>query len=258
MRFVHMSGAGNYFLVADGRAEQHAHSASAIREIIIAHPRNDGLPIEGVLIMRACTDRRLTAEFYNPDGSHGMMCGNGARCIVRFAIDHGLDASGEVELYLNGMRFVARTDHDDISVDFPAPRVTRHYPIGSLVGIDVDVWYIDVGSDHVVIDGPLDAQRPEVLKLRHHEAFPRGTNVNMVHDNDVLRIATFERGVEAITGACGTGALSCAVVRWIHDHTKTRHTLLPPSGRPLRVELHVHDDCITNMTLIGDAKYDND
>lgn len=253
-----MSGAGNCFLVADARVAGEDLSPERIPSIIADNRRNDGNAIEGVLLLRSCTKDHVIADFYNPDGSHGMMCGNGSRCIVRFAADHGLDASGDVRLTLNARDYTARIAGHNIAVDFPAPSHVQHYPIGTLEGIHLDVWYVEVGSDHVVIDGPCESSRPEVLKLRHHRAFPRGANVNMVVPNDTLHIATYERGVEAITGACGTGALSCAVVQWMNNHTSTSFTLTPPSGRPLRVELHLLDEHIVGMTLIGDATYDND
>lgn len=253
-----MSGAGNCFLVADAQGLRQDLRPDSIQGIIVNNPRKDGKTIEGVLLLRSMSSDHIVADFYNPDGSHGMMCGNGSRCIVRFALDHGLDASGDVRLTLNARDYAARRAGDDIAVDFPAPLLVQHYPIGTLEGIQSEAWYVEVGSDHVVIDGPCDSNRPEVLKLRHHEAFPRGANVNMIVENDALHIATFERGVEAVTGACGTGALSCAVVQWMRNHTSTTFTMYPPSGLPLHVELQLENDTIVGMTLIGDATYDND
>lgn len=256
--FVHMSGAGNCFLVADAQGKQFQPDAHDIVTCIASNPRPDGRPIEGVLLLRQCSQNHVHADFYNPDGSHGMMCGNGARCIIRFAADHGLLARTNIELHLNGMTFLCDIiDHDMVAVKFPPPRTVQHLPEGTLEGIDEDVWYVHVGSDHVVIGEPLDAERPIVSSLRHHKAFPRGVNVNMITTDEPRRIATFERGVEAITGACGTGALSCAVVAWMQHHQQTSFTFLPPSGRPLRVDLAIDDDHITNMTLTGDAMYDN-
>lgn len=257
MNAIHMSGAGNCFLVADTTHDGNVFDAVSIRELIQKHPRIDKRAIEGVILMRSCSHDRVVGDFYNPDGSHGMMCGNGARCIVRFAYDHGLARNEDVELVLNNMTFHARDIGENIAVDFPAPRIVEHYPVGTLSGVSTDVWYVDVGSDHAVIRGPLDPSRADVAALRHHSSFPQGVNVNMVDHNDGMHIATFERGVEAVTGACGTGALSCAIVEWMKDKSTTTFRFIPPSGRPLVVELHVHENVITNMTLIGDAQYDN-
>lgn len=253
-----MSGAGNTFLVADGRPAYAVRKPEEVRAFIREHSRVDGKSIEGVLILVDASMKTIVADFYNPDGSHGMMCGNGARCIVRYACDSGLAEHSTVKLLLNGREYQATIHSDNtIAVTFDAPKDVRHYPVGSLSGIHEDVWYVNVGSDHVVIGGPLDPQRQVVGALRHHEEFPKGVNVNMVTSNATNHIATFERGVEAVTGACGTGALSAAVVLWKNDPTRTTCVLVPPSGRPLQTFLTTDNATITSMTLRGDALYDN-
>lgn len=255
---VHMSGAGNTFLVADGRDMKEVIPPDDLKRLIIDHPRSDAQRIEGVLILRSVVDATIVADFYNPDGSHGMMCGNGARCIVRYACDNGLEVSNNITLILNGTQYACALFQDaTVGITFDAPKEIRHYPIGSLGGVDEDVWYINVGSDHVVIGGPLDAGRPVVHALRHHPAFPRGVNVNMRTSNDILHLATFERGVEAVTGACGTGALSAAIIEWVRNPERTTCVIIPPSGRPLQTTLTIEQSTIVSMTLRGDAVYDN-
>lgn len=257
---VHMSGAGNTFLVGDRRDDIAELPPGAVRSIIDQHPRADGAAIEGVLILRDIDDNVITGDFYNPDGTYGMMCGNGARCLVRFACDHGAPVTSKLRLNLNGASYGAQ-QHDDatVSIVFPPPIEEHIYPVGSLAHVDIPVTYVNVNSDHVVIDGPCDAQRPIVRILRHHPAFPRGVNVNMV---DVLspthlRIATFERGVEAVTGACGTGALSSCIALWRAGRCSDAVTVTPPSQRTLTVTLHHVDSTLTACTLRGDAHYDN-
>ncbi|MEY2718642.1 MAG: diaminopimelate epimerase, partial [Bacteroidota bacterium] len=89
-----MSGAGNCFLVADAQGLRQDLRPDSIQGIIVNNPRKDGKTIEGVLLLRSMRSDHIFADFNNPDGSHGMMCGNGSRCIVRFALDNGLEASG--------------------------------------------------------------------------------------------------------------------------------------------------------------------
>lgn len=261
MTFIHMSGAGNTFLVSDGRESlQMELDPHEIREIIASNPRVDGLPIEGVLILRSLNKGSFDAEYYNPDGSYGMMCGNGSRCIVRFAIDRGLDASSEITFTLNKAPYRAFVNNDEtISVIFPPPRCERTYALGELLGVNESVDYIDVGSDHVVISGPLEATRPIVGILRHHKEFVNGTNVNMTHlrSDGGVDIATFERGVENVTGACGTGALSAAVSLWRRELASDTIIFTPPSGRQLIVRITHDGTTITNLILQGDARYDN-
>ena len=122
------------------------------------------------------------------------------------------------------------------------------------------VFFTDVNSDHVVIDGPLDASRPIVSTLRHHPEFPRGTNVNMVEQrsDDHLEVATFERGVEAITGACGTGAIACALRNWRANPAVSTVRITPPSGRDLTVSIEHDGDTVVSIDLTGDAVYDEE
>ncbi len=257
---VHMSGAGNTFLVADGRDDIAELPPGAVRSLIEQHPREDGAAIEGVLILRDIGSDLITGDFYNPDGTHGMMCGNGARCIVRFACDHGASVATELRLVLNGASYGALQHEDStVSIVFPPPIEEHLYPIGSLAHVDIPVAYVNVNSDHVVIDGPCDARRPIVNILRHHPAFQRGVNVNMVDvvSPSHLRIATFERGVEAVTGACGTGALSSCIALWRAGRCTDTVTIVPPSQRPLTVTLHHTHSTLTACTLRGDAQYDN-
>lgn len=257
---VHMSGAGNTFLVADGRENISLLPPGSIRSLIAQHPRTDGAAIEGVLVLRGIDGTRIIADFYNPDGSYGMMCGNGARCVVRYACDHGAPSNVELKLVLNEAEYIAHL-HDDasVSIAFAAPKEEHSFPIGTLANVDVPVYYVNVNSDHVVIDGPCDASRPIVQVLRHHPAFPRGVNVNMVRvvSPTQLTIATFERGVEAITGACGTGAISAAIALWRNGRCQDVVTITPPSQRPLVVSLLHSDSTLTTCILRGDAIYDN-
>lgn len=260
MIFRHMSGAGNTFLVADGRSTSLAIPPNEVRSIIASHPRSDGRPIEGVLVLRASTDTSFDADFYNPDGSHGMMCGNGARCIVRFAVDHGVSAHDAIEMTLNGAPYRAiAIAPETIRIDFPPPLEERHFAVGDLAGVDIDVTYVNVQSDHVVIPGPLDATRPVVAILRHHPAFPRGVNVNMAEteSDGTVRVATFERGVEAVTGACGTGAISTALALWRAGRVGDVVRCTPPSGRALTVTIHHTGQAVHGLSLEGDALYDN-
>ena len=257
----HMSGAGNTFLVgALESKDADVFEPQQIRRIIDDHPRSDNAAVEGVLALRSFNLHSFEADYYNPDGSFGMMCGNGSRCITRFAIDRGVSADGDIFFTLNGNAYIARSNADGtISVDFAEPVREHLYEVGELQSVVEVVYYVDVHSDHVVIDGPLDASRNVVRTLRSHPEFDRGVNVNMVDVDSpsTVHIATFERGVEAITGACGTGAISTAVALWRMHRTNEEIVLTPPSGRPLHVKIHHDGDRIRKITLTGDATYDD-
>lgn len=263
MTINHMSGAGNRFLVVDDR-EDHFFADDMTPEQISAlfakHARTDAAPFEGLLRVRSIDGSLCETDFYNPDGSRGMLCGNGARCAVQYAVDHGASPNGALSCTFNGITYTARLyDDSTVGIMLPTPAQVRYFPIGSLENVPIPVWYVDVSSDHVVIEMPHDASNPLVGILRHHADFPRGVNVNMAEmiSPGIIRLATFERGVEAITQACGTGAVSTAVTMWMRDPSITRFTIVPPSGRELVVTIFAEAGHIDSIELRGDAVYDN-
>jgi len=262
MKITHMSGAGNRFLVIDDRDasdNDEVFTPDQIKRLIADHARVDGASLEGVLRIRHIAAARVEADFYNPDGSRGMLCGNGARCAVRYALDNGARTQESISCLFNWVLYSARAyDDNTIGVQLPTPQQMRYFAPGSLESVEIPVWYVDVQSDHAVILAEHDSSAPVVTKLRHHPDFPRGVNVNMMclTNPQTISLATFERGVEAITGACGTGAVSAAVTMWMRDPSITRFTVIPPSGRPLMVTIFAEAGHIESIELRGDAVYD--
>ncbi|MFM8771580.1 MAG: diaminopimelate epimerase, partial [Candidatus Kapaibacterium sp.] len=263
MTVSHMSGAGNRFLVIDDREDQlfaDVMTPGQISDLFAKYARTDEAPFEGLLRVRSIDISHCSTDFYNPDGSRGMLCGNGARCAVRHAVDHGASPNGTLSCMFNGTTYTARFyDDSTVGIILPTPAQVRYFPIGTLENVTIPVWYVDVHSDHVVIEAPHDAGNPYIGMLRHHADFPRGVNVNMAEmiSDDTIRLATFERGVEAITQACGTGAVSTAVTMWMHDPSITRFTIVPPSGRELVVTIFANAGHIDSIELRGDAVYDH-
>ena len=206
------SGAGNDFVVIDGREGD----VSAFREV----PRIEALcqefKTDGLMILGsgdAGVD--FTMEFYNPDGSGGMMCGNGGRCITAFADMLGIKPS-------EGGSFVFLAPdgpHTAVTINHPSDRdwtirlgmkdvAEAHELLGGT--------FLDTGTRHFVKFVP-DVEEVDVAtegkELRWREEFaPQGTNVNFVSPaGDVLHVRTFEKGVEGETLACGTGITASAI-----------------------------------------------
>ncbi len=273
-----MSGAGNLFSVADLRAvpELSTLSPSEVAQLCIPNEwANKGT--EGLLIVGNAQglDRDFDVSFYNPDGSSSMMCGNGARCALRFAVQKGIVSSTQkTHRFLMAGRVYQGVDHGDrIEILFEAPTQIEADLEETLEGATFHFDMINLGSDHIVVSEEefsslmqkvgtqSDAELASVL--RHHHRFPRGTNVNIVRvksmSDDVQRayldLRTFERGVEDFTGACGTGALATAVSVSIAHGRKTRSFMIsPPSKEQLEVQLdYTTNENIHLMHLIGPA-----
>ena len=220
-----MSGAGNDFVVMDGRGKEmdEFREAERIRELCREF-RTDGLMILDIALTDH-TDFRM--EFYNPDGSGGMMCGNGGRCIVAFADWLGI-APSEPGHYrfqapdgLHTAEILSRPDSGCGTTDTGKQWTVR------LGMIDVDGirevlggYFLNTGTRHFVkFVEDVDAidMATEGKALRWNEAFaPEGANVNFVQrmPDGTLKIRTFEKGVEGETLACGTGITAAALAAW--------------------------------------------
>lgn len=221
MTFYKYNGAGNDFLVADNRDGGIRPDAEFISGIC---DRHYGVGADGVMLLgKGSGGYDFSMDYYNSDGSGGMMCGNGGRCIVAFAAFAGLKpsgaggewsfvaADGPHRAYLSGDGTV-RLKMSDISI-------VRRYPSLSAAP-EVTGWFIDTGTRHFVTfrDGVPDAGQVdgEGRKLRRCAEFaPEGVNVNFVHPGNVLDVRTFEKGVEAETCACGTGIVAAAAASWL-------------------------------------------
>lgn len=207
MIFYKCHGAGNDFLVADNRDGSYVLSADTVRELC---DRHTGFGADGLMLLENSPEYDFRMVFYNPDGSTGMMCGNGGRCIVAFAALSGIDsftfeaADGVHEARIisrEGPRFVVRLKMKDVS------EIRR---------VGDEGWFLDTGTRHFVRfveDVEAVDIASEGPRYRHDARFaPEGTNVNFVSPEDViLKVRTFEKGVEAETLACGTGIVASAV-----------------------------------------------
>lgn len=217
--FSKMHGAGNdfVFLAAADLPAGVRLSASTIAHIC---DRRLGVGADGLIIIGpgrdGDTDFRMT--YFNADGGEAEMCGNGARCSVAFAAEHGLCAdvcrfdtqAGVVQGQVHGPQdiTVSLTSWRDLKldVDLPGSPWQQHCTCNT-------------GVPHLVIP-VVDTEDLDLRRwgstFRHHEVFaPAGTNVNWVapdSDSGEFRLRTYERGVEDETLACGTGASAAAVV----------------------------------------------
>ena len=211
MQVYYMNGAGNDFMVVDARGMQLDYEQLAISLCKLTGA-------DGFMAVDNSDKADFRLHFYNADGSRGEMCGNGARCICRFAYDLGI-AGAEMTVETDaGLVPGWRLDQNQYRVKLNNPSVLDLHRKG-------DVAYVELGNPgvpHAVKEyfGDLwadaDALREELRALRFDKAFPKGANVNFyqVIGEAEIRILTFERGVEDYTLACGTGCGSTASTLW--------------------------------------------
>ena len=220
MKVWYMNGAGNDFMVIDARGltldfEKMAKELCALSGA------------DGFMAVDYSEKADFKLHFYNSDGSRGEMCGNGSRCICRFAYDHGIAGENMVVETDAGLVPGKRLSESQYLVKLNNPGIVDLNRKG-------DIAYVELGNPgvpHAVAEIPglnwdmTEALREQGKSLRYDPAFPKGANVNFFTwiGEGSVRVMTYERGVEDYTLACGTGCGSTAVTLWLRG--------LLPGGR---------------------------
>lgn len=248
MDFYKYQGTGNDFVLIDDRAGTFPHTSQALIERL-CH-RRFGIGADGLILLQNDTEYDFRMVYFNADGAEGSMCGNGGRCIVRFAHDLGLFESETRFRAVDG-EHVAVVCEEDIFLK-----------MSDVTGIQKrnGLTFLDTGSPHVVqfVD---DLESLDVVAegraIRYDAAFPGGTNVNFaqVLDDHTVFVRTYERGVEDETYSCGTGVTAVALVA--HQQlTMPDPVFIQTLGGNLRVSFNPSDidDQFSSIYLIGPAK----
>lgn len=256
--FTKMHGAGNDFIMIDDRAMKFPTGNKAGLAAVGA--RHTGVGCDGFIFVQPSDTADFRMRFFNPDGGEVEMCGNGARCVARFARDIG--AAGDrmdFETIAGSLR--AEVGDRDVTLHMTEPKDWR---LGQVLDIDGEQYeynFVNTGVPHVVIEVP-DPESVDLQSLgaaiRYHDDFkPAGTNANFiaVTGPDSLKLRTYERGVEGETLACGTGMVACALV------AGRIGTVAPPVkvtcafGDVLTIGYTPAENGPTDVTLTGGAVY---
>jgi len=210
--FTKMHGAGNDFVMVDDRVLAFPLDDTAFIQRIAC--RRTGIGCDGIILLQPSEATDLRMRFINPDGGEQDMCGNGARCLARFAHELGA-VPVRMEIETGAGMVHAEVLGDQIRLDLTDP---TDLELGVALDLEWTVDFVNTGVPHAVawVD---DVQAVDLPKagstLRYHKLFePNGTNANFarVETNGALSMRTYERGVEAETLACGTGAVAVAVL----------------------------------------------
>ncbi|HEX7615884.1 MAG TPA: diaminopimelate epimerase [Thermoanaerobaculia bacterium] len=266
LAFTKMSGAGNDFLVFGERAPRGEKEIAAIRRLC---RRGTGVGADGVLFVTPESpgdpSSRIVADYLNADGSASRFCGNGTRCAARFAVLRGLARPACVVLTGWGAVGACVSPSGSVTLALPEPvaagravpaldpggNVLERDAFALLVGVPHLVAFVKEGVDLLTLD--LSVLGP---RHRYHPAMVEGANANFVAVLGPSRLAlrTWERGVEAETLACGSGAIASAVV------SSVLRGFLPPvfvatrSGETLEVGFTTDGETARGVTLGGDAR----
>ena len=219
--FTKMHGNGNDFILLDNRAGRFSSSElSALAQS--ACRRRSSLGADGILIVENSPDADFAMRLFNADGSEGEMCGNGARCIARYAFEKGIAGINQSFTTLAGvMKAVVEPPFVDLALGEVSLAEGWFNRSLNVDGRDFPASFLWVGVPHAVLFPPEDLSRDDMVvigrKLRSdHLLFPDGANVNFVTEGPEGSIysVTYERGVEDLTDSCGTGSTASAAA-WL-------------------------------------------
>ncbi len=231
--FAKYQGAGNDFLIFDDREETFPISDADYLRFLC--DRHLGIGADGLLLLQRSQKADLRMRIFNSDGREASMCGNGLRCLVDFAYQLELIGSHSV-IEIADREVHCLWEEGGITVDLGA-----HEWIHSNLSIDcfgIDVIHIGVQHAVVFVENH-DLFLSHAPYLRNHPLMGmEGANVNFaVLKEGVLYTRTFERGVEAETLACGSGAAAVAIAASHRHQLKNPITIIPRSQEPLKVEV---------------------
>ena len=247
MKFYKYQGAGNDFLIADNRdgrirevdgvlTADCADGTVWTAEISELCDRRYGVGADGLMLLEnGGQDLDFRMVYFNSDGSGGMMCGNGGRCIVAFAADMGVEASGKDGTYVfeaaDGLH-TAQVIMDEgkvKTVRIKMKDVSEAVHHESLGGVDClsEGWFLDTGTRHFVrmVCGLEDydvVNEGRTIRYGAEELKPIGANVNFIESEEgILKVRTYEKGVEDETFACGTGIVASAIAAYLNGLPST-------------------------------------
>jgi diaminopimelate epimerase len=258
IEFYKMSGSGNDFIVVDNR-DRIVDETDLLNFIVKVCRRKMSVGADGFILVENTEGADFKWRFFNSDGSVAEMCGNGARCVARFAYLNGIAGSemsfetgaGIVEAQVAGESVkIKMTDPSDLKTDYTLELKDRSISVSS----------INTGVPHVVMVTDI-LDDVEVVKMgreiRFHDMFaPAGTNVNFICPikDDTIGVRTYERGVEDETLACGTGSVAGALIMARKMKIDAPIHVLTRSGVNLKIYYKEKDATYQDIYLEGDAR----
>jgi diaminopimelate epimerase len=255
LEFWKMNGSGNDFVIIDNRTGRiHDEDMSSFVKAVCR--RRESVGADGVFFIVKSSRYDFAWRFYNSDGGEAEMCGNGARCVARFAFLNGIAGSH--------MSFETLAGPVSAEVNGSIVKVLIPVPSGLKTAIELETKnglkhadFINTGVPHVVMHvEDLGNHRvfEEGREIRYHSMFsPSGANANFikVRDKNYIEIRTYERGVEDETLACGTGSIAAALTASARGMVFSPVTVKTRGGEELTVYFDKEGDSFLKVWLEG-------
>jgi diaminopimelate epimerase len=252
MNFTKMHGIGNDYVYVNGFAQTVANPARLAQQI---SDRHLGIGADGLILVLPSKKADVRMRMFNADGSESEMCGNGIRCVAKFAFERGLAKTNPMTVQTGrGVLSLAlqlrsgKVRQVTVNMGQPILALPQIPVIVSKISKDLRrATFVSMGNPHAVMFvndvAAIDVARLGPL-VEHHPAFPRRINAHwvQVHSKSELTMRTWERG-SGITLACGTGACAVCVAGVLTGKT-TRKILAHLPGGDLKLEWRQSDSCV--------------
>jgi len=250
INFFKYQGAGNDFVIIDDRNGNFSAEKAIIQKMC---DRHFGIGADGLMLLQKDQSADFRMVYYNADGKIGSMCGNGGRCIVRFAESLGLIGDKAEFMASDGLH-TALVRKEKIRLSMCDVEKIEKHP---------NHWFLDTGSPHH-IEFVGDTQgidvKTEGAKIRYASPyFEKGSNVNFVQilNEDTIRIRTYERGVEDETLACGTGVTAAAIAAYESGRVSVDEINVKAVGGDLKVSFSKDENGMyREIWLSGPAEFE--
>lgn len=242
--FYKYQGTGNDFVIVDNRSLFFPKHDKALIEKIC--DRKFGVGADGLILLENHVKLDFEMVYFNADGATSSMCGNGARCVVKFAEFLGIIKNETAFEAVDGIH-QAQIVEDEVFLKMTnVDRVIKKS----------DYTFLNTGSPHhvaVVPDTALVDVKTQGAKLRYGLYGEAGSNINFISpvSKNTFKIRTYERGVENETLSCGTGAVAAALAMHALGEVDENQVALETMGGLLKVNFIAHQEAYTEIYLIG-------
>ena len=258
IEFFKASGCGNDFIIIDNR-DRIIDEKNLKNFVANVCRRKMSVGADGLILVEHSDSVDFKWRFFNSDGNPAEMCGNGARCVARFAYLNRI-AGSKMSFETDVGIVSAQVANDLVKIKMPDPVDLKIDYCLELKNSPLTISSVNTGVPHVVVivDSIGDVDLINLgTEIRFHERFaPAGTNVNFIcpQQDGVIAIRTYERGVEGETLACGTGSVAGAVVMAKKLKIKSPVNIRTKSGQHLYIYYKEKQGIFYDVYLEGDAR----
>ena len=249
IEFYKYQGTGNDFVILDNRSAK--YNNLTVQQVKLICHRRFGIGADGLMLLNKHSALDFEMIYFNADGNPGSMCGNGGRCMVKFAKDQGMHNITFNFLAIDGQHEADIDMHDIVRLKMLDVNKVEHHSGYAL---------LNTGSPHFVKFannvGEIDVVETG-REIRYSKQFEKeGINVNFAEsvDEDGIYVRTYERGVEDETMSCGTGVTAAALM-YAHNANGFNRVEVKTPGGNLSVEFtKIDEDHFENIWLCGPAE----